>query len=377
MDESKARLSGRAGAGKDADGVRREAIPRFELLEATPEERQRRRVTLGAGSIAQVLVIALILWFLTAPSFKEPNIASRLWVQKVTFQPPPPVRKVPRSPRHARVPPTPPLRRQAELPQARPELVVPKPIPPQTAKLQPIHAPHPPKVFVRAPEPKIEVLKPAATKRLLKTHVGGFNTGPVVATARLPRSRVQTGGFGDPHGLPGQAEGGSRGNVPHLGSFNRPEGPGFGNGAGGARGARVLIASAGFGNGYAAGPANDAQDGPVRSAGFANTQSLAQAAPHSKRQAVAAFQPVVITAKPDPIYTKEAQRLHIQGEVILRVIFKASGQLQILGVEHGLGHGLDEAAIRAAERIRFKPARRNGLAVDIPATLHILFQLAE
>ncbi|MGH9325460.1 MAG: energy transducer TonB [Terriglobia bacterium] len=165
--------------------------------------------------------------------------------------------------------------------------------------------------------------------------------------------------------------------MPHLGSFNRPEGPGFGNGAGGARGARVLIASAGFGNGYAAGPANDAQDGPVRSAGFANTQSLAQAAPHSKRQAVAAFQPVVITAKPDPIYTKEAQRLHIQGEVILRVIFKASGQLQILGVEHGLGHGLDEAAIRAAERIRFKPARRNGLAVDIPATLHILFQLAE
>jgi len=42
----------------------------------------------------------------------------------------------------------------------------------------------------------------------------------------------------------------------------------------------------------------------------------------------------------------------------------------------GLGHGLDEAAAKAAEQIRFRPAQQNGQPVDFPAVLHILFQLA-
>jgi len=32
--------------------------------------------------------------------------------------------------------------------------------------------------------------------------------------------------------------------------------------------------------------------------------------------------------------------------------------------------------VRAAERIKFKPAQREGKAVDSNATLHIIFQLA-
>jgi outer membrane biosynthesis protein TonB len=42
----------------------------------------------------------------------------------------------------------------------------------------------------------------------------------------------------------------------------------------------------------------------------------------------------------------------------------------------GLGHGLDEAALRAAEQIRFKPAIQQGQTVDFPAVAHIVFQLA-
>jgi hypothetical protein len=45
-------------------------------------------------------------------------------------------------------------------------------------------------------------------------------------------------------------------------------------------------------------------------------------------------------------------------------------------VIHGLGHGLDEAAIEAAEHIQFKPAISGGHAVDFPATVHIVFQIA-
>jgi hypothetical protein len=45
-------------------------------------------------------------------------------------------------------------------------------------------------------------------------------------------------------------------------------------------------------------------------------------------------------------------------------------------VVKGLGHGLDEAAIRAAEQIKFKPALSNGHPVDFPAVIHIVFQMA-
>ena len=69
--------------------------------------------------------------------------------------------------------------------------------------------------------------------------------------------------------------------------------------------------------------------------------------------------------------------MRIQGEVLLSVVFQASGQLRVLRVEVRLGHGLDEAAVRAAEQIRFKPARRDGVPVDFPATVHMLFELAE
>lgn len=104
------------------------------------------------------------------------------------------------------------------------------------------------------------------------------------------------------------------------------------------------------------------------------TQSAASA---QARPSAPAYDPVEVTSKPDPVYTAEARKLRIQGEVLLRVVFMASGRLQILGVTRGLGHGLDEAAIRAAQQIQFKPARRNGQPVDTTATLHILFQLAE
>jgi TonB family protein len=41
-----------------------------------------------------------------------------------------------------------------------------------------------------------------------------------------------------------------------------------------------------------------------------------------------------------------------------------------------LGHGLDETAMRAAQHIKFKPAKRDGQAVDFPARVRIEFRLA-
>jgi TonB family protein len=58
------------------------------------------------------------------------------------------------------------------------------------------------------------------------------------------------------------------------------------------------------------------------------------------------------------------------------LVFLASGTVQVNHVVKGLGHGLDEAAIRAAQQIKFKPALQGGVPVDFPATVHIVFQLA-
>jgi TonB family protein len=76
------------------------------------------------------------------------------------------------------------------------------------------------------------------------------------------------------------------------------------------------------------------------------------------------------------MYTDEARSLKIQGEVLLEVVLEASGKLRIVRVVRGLGHGLDDAAVRAAEQIRFKPALRDGQPADSTAVLHIIFQLA-
>jgi TonB family protein len=68
--------------------------------------------------------------------------------------------------------------------------------------------------------------------------------------------------------------------------------------------------------------------------------------------------------------------LRIEGEVVLEVVFEASGSLRILRIVHGLGHGLDDSAVHAAQQIRFKPAKRDGQPADYTALVHIVFQLA-
>ena len=86
--------------------------------------------------------------------------------------------------------------------------------------------------------------------------------------------------------------------------------------------------------------------------------------------------PLTIREKPSPAYTREARELRVEGEVLLEVLFASDGRVQVLRVVRGLGHGLDESAMRAAEKIRFSPALREGQAVDISAIVHIVFQLS-
>lgn len=158
-----------------------------------------------------------------------------------------------------------------------------------------------------------------------------------------------------------------------------PQGPGSGNGTGGAKGARGVVASTGFGNGVATGDGSgnvNSTRGTVRQAGFGDTEVVANAA-HPKVDTVAPkMVPAEILMKPLPIYTDEAKKLKIEGEVLVEVVFESSGKIRVLRVIRGLGHGLDEAAVQAAQQIRFKPALRDGQPADSTAVLHIVFQLA-
>ena len=58
------------------------------------------------------------------------------------------------------------------------------------------------------------------------------------------------------------------------------------------------------------------------------------------------------------------------------MLFAATGQVRVLRVERGLGHGLDEAAIRSAEKISFRAAQMDGRPIDYTAKVQIVFQLA-
>ncbi len=190
---------------------------------------------------------------------------------------------------------------------------------------------------------------------------------------------VQTGGFGDPSGIPGEGKPGARLVMAKLGSYDLPEGGGYGNGNGGSRGARGTIASAGFGNGTAVSSGDGsgrAGRGSIQQGGFGDSRPIAEAAKTSKMTVSPATTPVEILSKPNPIYTDEARQLRIEGEVLLKVLFSASGHVEVLQTVRGLGHGLDEAAARAAERIRFRPAQQDGQPVDSAAILHVVFQLA-
>jgi TonB family protein len=298
-----------------------------------------------------------------------------------------------------------PLKTEFELPTpAKPQPVRRAEVRP---KPEPVAAVAPPPVLTRrvvfAPAPMIAKLKPVEVKRTelpqvnqtfaevkLETNnepvrprepvkTGLITTGSAApATIDKPTdlAKVQTGGFGDERGLPGASNPNRAATIARLGLPALPSGPGYGNGTGGATGARGTVASSGFGNGVAIQPTGPANHGDVKAGGFTTAAVSSEAAKPKAVETAPAVQPVVILEKPNPVYTAEARRLGLEGEVLIQVVFPASGGVRVVRVTQGLGHGLDEAAIRAAQQIRFKPALQEGRAVDFPATVHIVFQLA-
>lgn len=84
-----------------------------------------------------------------------------------------------------------------------------------------------------------------------------------------------------------------------------------------------------------------------------------------------------ISKRPKAGYTHEARRAGVQGNVILRVILLSTGELGTIRVLRGLPGGLTENAIRAACKLRFRPAIKNGKEVSQSVQIEYTFRIAD
>jgi TonB family protein len=334
-----------------------------------PEPRTRwGRFVLGYG-LQSVVVAVFVIMAIAYPEVLELPVHDYHFVSLVSTPPP-----VPQAPAPVKNFPAPKI---TEPVTPRPEAMrVPAEL---VQKKLPVPEDQAPKVALAAKKELLPDVKPMIPRPPVKTNV--FSTGSsATPTMAAAPSKVQTGGFGDPNGVPASDTHGRPVTIAQAGSYDLPYGPGYGNGTGGSHGARGVVASTGFGSGVATGNSSgpvSGSRGTVRQGGFGDADVVAASQPKTKSaEPVVKTVPAEITFKPRPVYTDEGRQLKIEGEVLLEVVFSATGQIRIVRVVHGLGHGLDESAVRAAEKIQFKPALRDGHPADFEAVLHIVFQLA-
>ncbi len=83
----------------------------------------------------------------------------------------------------------------------------------------------------------------------------------------------------------------------------------------------------------------------------------------------------VIKSKPRPDYTKEARQNRTEGTVTLKCLLSSSGKVTNVMVVQGLPDGLTEEAIKAARKIKFQPAMKDGRVVSLWVQINYEFEL--
>jgi TonB family protein len=82
-----------------------------------------------------------------------------------------------------------------------------------------------------------------------------------------------------------------------------------------------------------------------------------------------------LLSKVEPEYSEEARKAKYQGVVLLYVEVDPSGRAINIRVLHSLGLGLDEKAMEAVRKWRFKPGVRDGRPVTVQAQIEVNFRL--
>jgi uncharacterized protein len=79
--------------------------------------------------------------------------------------------------------------------------------------------------------------------------------------------------------------------------------------------------------------------------------------------------------KVDPDYSEEARKAHVSGTVVLQLIVEPTGNASDIRVLRGLGNGLDEKAVEAVSKWKFRPGVKDGQPVAVMATIEVNFRL--
>jgi TonB family protein len=77
----------------------------------------------------------------------------------------------------------------------------------------------------------------------------------------------------------------------------------------------------------------------------------------------------------EPEYSEEARKAKFQGTVVLSIVVDEQGNPKNFRVVRPLGLGLDEKAVEAVAKWRFKPAYKDGRPVPVMATVEVNFRL--
>lgn len=272
-----------------------------------------------------------------------------------------------------------PLVARVERPQPPPRLRVPTLVPPapkpKAVEVKPEPAPKivasaPPTPALPGPPPKPE--PPVQAKRPAPTEVFA-SAQPVVPHVKSRETHV--GEFGDVNGTrPSESTKPSL--LAKVGGFDAPQsGQAGSQGGSGHRAQFQQTAFGGPGDGGTSKQGGSGAGGVVKTGGFGDAAAVAQAQTTRAKPAEEKATPVEILAKPKPAYTAEARSLKVEGDVSLEVLFLASGQVQVIRVVHGLGHGLDEVAVHVAHEIQFRPSTRAGVPIDSKAIIRVTFEL--
>ena len=146
-------------------------------------------------------------------------------------------------------------------------------------------------------------------------------------------------------------------NIPQLGDplgklGPLSNGPGMGAGIGSGSGGGV---GSGSGAGFGPGSGGNSGGGAYRVGGGVSA-------------------PVPIF-RPEPEYSEEARKAKFQGSVIVALVVDEKGNPQSIRVVRPLGLGLDEKAIEAVQKWRFKPGLKEGRPVAVSAQIEVSFRL--
>lgn len=79
--------------------------------------------------------------------------------------------------------------------------------------------------------------------------------------------------------------------------------------------------------------------------------------------------------QPEPNYSDDARKAHIQGTVVLDSIIQKDGTIDVNKVERSLGYGLDDEAKKVLKRWKCNPGKVNGQAVAVQLQIVINFHL--